>query len=97
MTWNRKIMMLGSLGEGRGLGMGLHPELVAGSLLYAHGAVIPYGNAVIPQGDAMVAGWWMYFEKTKTIVVALANAHYNPAVEIWDTGVLNAYKQVYSS
>ena len=73
--------------DGHGLGINRDAPL-AGSDVYSHGAWLPVGNA-------QVAGWFLYIQAAKLIVVALSNAGHNPGVENWFERVQQAYTEVY--
>jgi CubicO group peptidase (beta-lactamase class C family) len=84
---NRALMMAVGVADGHGLGMNRDAPL-AGSDVYSHGAWIPVGNA-------QVAGWFLYFQASKLIVVALSNAGHNPGVANWAERVGQSYREVY--
>jgi len=84
----RALMLTGGPLEHRGLGMNLDHQ-VAGSNVYSHGAWIPVG-------DAQVAGWYLYFQATDIIVVALSNAGHNPHQPNWFDSVKGAYARVFA-
>jgi len=84
---NRALMMAIGVADGHGLGINRDSPL-AGSDVYSHGASIPIGNA-------QVAGWFLYFQASKLIVVALSNAGHKPGAENWFDRVKQSYTEVY--
>ena len=84
---HRALMLGVGAADGHGLGINRDAPL-AGSNVYSHGAWIPVGNA-------QVAGWFLYIQATKLIVVALSNAGHNPGAENWFERVKQAYTEVY--
>lgn len=75
-------------------GMGMYADApLAGSNVYSHGAWIPYGRN---DSEAQLAGWLLYFEKSRRIVVALSNAGHKPGAANWYDRVKAAYAEVYS-
>jgi len=47
-------------------------------------------------GKAQVAGWYMYLQASKLIVVALSNANHKPDAANWFERVKQAYAEVYA-
>ena len=84
---HRAQMLGGSAADGHGLGINRGAPL-AGSDVYSHGAWIPVGNA-------QVAGWFLYIQAPKLIVVALSNAGHKPGALNWFDRVKQAYTEVY--
>lgn len=84
---NRALMLAAGVADGHGLGINRDDPL-AGSEVYSHGAWIPVGAA-------QVAGWFLYFQSTKLIVVALSNAGHKPGAANWYDRVQQAYTEVY--
>ena len=83
----RGYMLLGGPLEYKGSGMNMDNPLAGGNV-YSHGAWIPWGKA-------QVAGWYLYFENTKLIVVVLSNAGHKPDWANWYDSVKQAYVQTY--
>lgn len=83
----RGYMLMGGALEYKGLGMNMDSPLAGGNV-YSHGAWIPWGKA-------QVAGWYLYFENTKLVVVALSNAGHKPDWANWYDSVKQAYVQTY--
>jgi len=87
---NRALMM--GVGDASGWGLGINRRApVAGSDVYMHGAWIP-----VNMGKAQVAGWYMYLQTSKLIVVALSNANHKPDAANWFERVKQAYAEVYA-
>jgi CubicO group peptidase (beta-lactamase class C family) len=75
-------------------GMGMNREApVAGSPVYSHGAVIPFGATI----DApMLCGFYLVFPALPLIVVALSNAgHKPPGNPNWDALTLQAVREAF--
>lgn len=88
---NRALML--AIGEADGIGLGIYRRVpLAGSDVYSHGAWIPIGTG---PGDAQVAGWFLYLQASKLIVVALSNAGHKPEAANWFERVKQAYVEVY--
>jgi len=84
---NRALMLGVGVADGHGLGINRDAPL-AGSDVYSHGAWIPVGNA-------QVAGWFLYIQAAKLIVVAMSNAGHKPGAVNWFERVKQAYTEVY--
>lgn len=90
---SRDLMLAPGALQNNGLGMNMDMPL-AGSNVYSHGAWIPYEKDAPPDG-AQLAGWYLYFEKTKLIVVALSNSGHKPGAANWFDRVKQAYVEIY--